>query len=154
LYHRILNQALRRAVRQQLLVRNPAEAVDPPRITRREMNVLDHTQAAQLIKAAEGSRLHMPIFIGLAAGMRRGEILGLRWKDVGLEAAILSVAQSAEQTKTGVAFKTPKTARSRRAIDLPAVLVEALRRHRVLQQAEERLKAGPAWQEHGLVCTQ
>lgn len=151
LYHRILNQALRHAVRQQLLISNPADRVDPPRAIRREMNVLDHTQAAQLIRAAEGTSLHMPIFLGLATGMRRGEILGLRWKDLDLDAAMLSVAQSAEQTKAGVSFKQPKTSRSRRTIDLPAVVVEGLRRHRV-QQAEERLRAGPAYQDHGLVC--
>jgi integrase len=149
-YHRILNQASKHAVRQQLLTRNPADAVDPPRSIRREMNVLDHTQGAQLIHAAEGTELHMPIFLGLATGMRRGEILGLRWKDLDLEAAVLSVAQSAEQTKAGVRMKQPKTSRSRRTIDLPAVVVEALRRHKTAQ-AEERLRAGPARRDHGLI---
>lgn len=67
------------------------------------------------------------------------------------EAATISIARSLEQTRQGIAYKEPKTARSRRVISLPAFAVDALRRHRI-EQAEHRLRVGPAWEDQGLVC--
>ena len=81
------------------------------------------------------------IFLALATGMRRGEILGLRWSDVDLDRRTLTVAQSLEQTKAGLRFKTPKTKRSRRTIALSPSLVEELQAHRA-RQAAERLALG------------
>jgi integrase len=87
----------------------------------------------------------------VTTGLRRGEILGLRWSDVDLTAGIVTVVQSLEQTDEGLRFKSPKTHRSRRSISLPAITIEALRSHRATQ-AKERLALGPARNEHGLVC--
>ena len=70
------------------------------------------------------------IFLALATGLRRGEVLGLRWSDVDLERRTLTVAQSLEQTRAGLAFKAPKTRRSRRTIALSPALVEELQAHR------------------------
>jgi integrase len=81
--------------------------------------------------------------------MRRGEILALRWRDVDLDGAVLSVVRSLEQTKAGLAFKAPKNGKGR-AIALPAATVEALRRHRT-DQAELRLKLGLGRDDDGLV---
>ena len=76
----------------------------------------------------------------------------MRWQDVDLlDAGTISVCRSLEQTRTGLSFKEPKTARSRRVVVLPAFAAEALRRHRI-EQAEHRLRVGPAWEDHGLVC--
>ena len=84
-------------------------------------------------------------------GLRRGELLGLRWQDVDLDAGTLSVRQTVQISRTaGIQFEEPKTEKSRRQVTLPVVLVEALRRHRVAQ-AKERLVAGPDYQDHGLV---
>ncbi len=83
--------------------------------------------------------------------MRRGEILALRWQDVDLDGATLSVCRTLEETRDGLNFKMPKTARSRRTITLPSFAVDALRRHRA-RQAEEKLLAGPAYDDHGLIC--
>ncbi|MCP4377573.1 MAG: site-specific integrase [bacterium] len=93
----------------------------------------------------------MPALLAVTTGLRRGEILGLRWSDVDLAAGTLTVQQSLEQIKDGLRFKSPKTHRSRRSLALPAMTVEALRSHRA-SQAEERLALGVAWEEHGLVC--
>ena len=82
----------------------------------------------------------MPILLAVTTGMRRGEILALRWKDVDLDAGTLAVQQTLEQTRKGLSFKAPKTARSRRTISLPSLTVEALRRHKV-HQAEDRLSS-------------
>lgn len=150
-HHRVLSQALRQAVKWQILAKNPCEAVEAPRPVGREMRILDQSQTAALLRAAEGSWLYMPILLAVTTGMRRGEVLGLSWRDVHLDQADLSVTQSLEQTAAGLALKAPKTPRSRRSISLPALSVEALRRHRTAQN-EERLRAGPSYAAHGLVC--
>jgi integrase len=149
--HRVLHQALRQAVRWQLLVRNPADAVEPPRAPRTEMKVLSEEQTARLLTKATDTDLYMPILLAATTGMRRGEILALTWADVDVKAASLTVTKSLEQTKAGLSVKTPKTAKSRRAIPLPALAAAALRRHRA-QQSQARLRLGSAYQDLGLVC--
>jgi integrase len=150
--HRVLSQALRQAVRLRLITTNPADDVDPPRVARTEMKVLDQAQAAGLLKAAERSSIYVPVLLGVTTGMRRGEILALHWHEVDLDHRSLSVAQTLEETKAGgLVFKIPKTERSRRKIALPAIAVEALRRWRT-RQTEDRLRAGPLWIDHDLVC--
>ena len=90
----------------------------------------------------------------MTTGLRRGELLGLRWQDVDLDGGKLAVRQSLEQTKAGgLAFKQPKTQKGRRVVTLPPIAVEALRRHRA-DQARERLLLGPAYEDHGLVLAQ
>lgn len=149
-HYRLLSQAFRQAVRWQLLARNPCLSVDPPRVPRREMAILDHQQTAQLLKAAEARPEYIAILLALTTGIRRGEILALRWSDVDLDGRTLAVRQTLEQTRGGLNFKQPKTPRSRRTISLPNITVEALRRHRV-EQAEERLRLGPIYMDNDLV---
>lgn len=152
-YHRVLREALQQAVRWQLLVRNPTDAVEPPRVQRQEVQVLDEKQTAYLLRACEGSWLYMPVLLAVTTGMRRGEILALRWRDVDLKAGTATVRQSLEQTNNGLAFKQPKTQKGRRVVVLPALAVDALRRHRIAQ-AKERLLMGPDYQDHDLICAQ
>jgi integrase len=150
--HRVLSQALSRALRLRLIALNPATGVDAPRVARTEMKILDHAQAGSLLmKAAKSSAIYVPVLLAVTTGMRRGEILALHWRDVDLERRSLSVSQTLEETKAGgLVFKTPKTERSRRTISLPALTVEELFRHRA-RQAEDRLRAGPIWVDHDLV---
>ena len=141
-HHRVLSAALRRAVRLQLIYRNPAEAADTPRPPKiRDMNVLNLNESAHLLNAIQHRRLYIIVFLALSTGMRRSEILGLRWRDVDLDGGFLRVTQTLQQTKDGVSFQPPKTDSSRRKIALPGVAVEALRRHKITQ-SEERLAAG------------
>jgi len=149
-HHRVLREALQQAVRWQLLARNPADAVEPPRPERREMKALDADDTRRLLAAAEDSRLYTPILLAVTTGMRRGEILGLLWQDVDLNAATATVCRSLQQVRGKVSFKQPKTARSRRLVTLPALAVDALIRHKA-RQAEIRLQLGPAYDDHGLV---
>jgi integrase len=150
-FHRLLHKALAQAVKWQLLARNPVDAVEPPRAERQEMRALDEDETARLLGLLEGNRLYIPALLAVTTGLRRGEILGLRWGDVDLAAGTLTVQQPLEQTKDGLRFKSPKTHRSRRSLALPAMAIEGLRSHRA-SQAEERLALGAAWKEHGLVC--
>lgn len=148
--HRVLRTALNQAVKWQMLARNPADAVEAPRAPRREMRALDEDGTSRLLASFERSRLYAPILLAVTTGLRRGELLGLRWQDVNLDGAQLAICQALEQTKAGLAFKQPKTQRSRRTVALPQLAVEALRRHKA-QQAAERLAIGPAYQDNGLV---
>jgi integrase len=104
------------------------------------------------LRAAEGTLLHLPVLVAVTTGLRRGELLGLRWSDLDLKAGTLTVNQSIERIKGKVAFKAPKTNKSRRSITLPAVTVQALQEYRAAQ-AEERLKLGLGRDPRGLVFT-
>ncbi len=83
-------------------------------------------------------------------GLRRGELLGLRWEDVDLAAGTLSVEQQLVLVKGRMEFQRPKTALSRRTVSVPASVVKELRAHRA-RQAQEKLLLGEAYQDHGLV---
>ncbi len=117
-YHRILRQALQHAVKWRLLAVNPCDLVEPPRAQRKEIRALDNAETASLLRLAQGKRLYYPILLGLSTGMRRGEVCALRWKNVDLNKGLLRVVESLEQTKGGLTFKTPKSAKGRRSIAL------------------------------------
>jgi integrase len=138
--HRVLRQALQQAVRWDLLSRNPADAVRPPKAERKELNVLDADAAAGLIEAARGSTLFIPILLGIGCGLRRGEIAALRWRSIDLARSQISVVASAEQTRDAVREKSPKSGIGR-AVTLPTLVARELRQHRT-RQAEAFLRLG------------
>jgi integrase len=150
--HVVLKSALSRAVEQQLLARNPADILSKrlPKDERKEMVTLAPEQSAQFLESIKDSRTYWPVLIAFATGMRRGEVLALRWKNLDLDRKKLRVIQSLEQTKNGLRFKDTKTSKVR-AIDLPAYAVEELRRLK-RQQAEELLALGIRQTGDTLVC--
>jgi integrase len=150
--HRILRTALSRAVEQQVIVRNPADAFKKrlPKIERRTLMTLTAEQSVRLLEAIAHSRVYWPVLLALSTGMRRGEVLAVRWKNVDLERGTLRVMESLERTKTGIRFKPPKTGRHR-VITLPAYAVEDLRRLK-RQQAEELLALGVRPTGDTLLC--
>lgn len=152
--HRILRSALTRAVEQQVIARNPTDPFRKrlPKIERRELLTLTTEQAVQLLEAIKHTRTYLPSLIALATGMRRGEILALRWKNVDLDGATVRVVESIEQTKVGLRFKAPKTEKTR-AIALPAFLVDELRRLKA-EQAEGLARLGVRQDGQTLVCGQ
>ena len=149
-FHRVLHRALAQAVRWQLLARNPANAVEPPRPERKAMRALDHHEARELLERLAGTNLHVPVMVAVSTGLRRGEFLALKWQHVDLDNGTLVVCSALEQTKAGVRFKRPKTSRGSRTIDVPSLVVEALRAHK-REQAQVRLRLGPAFQNNDLV---
>lgn len=148
--HRVLHEALAVAVRLQLIPSNPADAVRPPRPVRPEMKVLTEAETGAILKAAQGTPLYYPILIAATTGLRRGELLGLRWGDVDLETGTVSVRQSLQCTSRGLAFTNPKTTKSRRTVALPPLATKALKEHRAAQ-SQERLLRGREWVDHDLV---
>ena len=139
--HRCLHKALIVAVEWNLLARNPAAIAKPPKVQAREIEIITVEQAQKLLRCLRGRALYPIIMLALATGMRRGELLALRWCDVDLDAGTAQVARSLEQTKAGLRFKEPKTKHGRRSIKLSASVVAELKAH-WKQQQERRLKLG------------
>lgn len=151
--HVIIHEALKYAVKWGLVGRNVADAVEPPKVRRKEMRALTPAEAARLLAVAKDDRLYALYLLAVTTGMRQGELLGLRWQDLDLERATLSVRQALHRVSGKPVFEGPKTERSRRSIALPASVVAALRRHRT-QQAREKLMLGQDYDDHGLVFCQ
>ena len=138
----VLAVALNRAKKQQIISFNPCEYVDAPRIERREMRSLDATAAGAYIQAfSTDPDMGAAIVLAIGSGLRRGELLALRWSDVDLEGSTLRVNRALEciaivdpanpeKRTPELRFKEPKTTGSRRSIPLPRFAVERLRQHR------------------------
>jgi integrase len=151
--HRVLHRAFRQAQRWGLVEQNVVEFVDPPMPHRREMHSLSPEQASRFLFAARKDRLEALYVLAITTGMRQGELLGLRWRDVDLEQARLRVTGSLQYLPgQGLAITSPKTARSRRQVMLSSIAVQAMERRRQAQ-AQERTRSGKKWQDHNLVFT-
>jgi integrase len=139
--HKLLHRVLADAVKNGTLARNVAEVRRPPRIEATETKILTPEQITDVLTKLEHHRLLPVVSLALATGMRRGELLGLQWGDVELDAGTLRVERSLEETKAGLRFKSPKTRRGRRNISLPPDAVTMLRAYKV-KQLELRLVLG------------
>ena len=150
--HAILRNALEHAVRDDVLARNVARQVQmaTPQETEPEPLTLD--EARRLLDAAARTRLHAAVALSLALGLRRGEVLGLRWIDLDLDRQVLQIRQTLQYHDGALHTAAPKTRRSRRTIPLPSAIIELLQAHRD-RQAGERTAVGSDWQQHGLVFT-
>lgn len=137
LVHRVLGQALKWAV----IGNNPVTAAAPPRVQRTEIAILSPEEIRAVLDALRGRAIYPVAVIGLATGMRRGEIAALRWADIDLDSGKIRVDRSLEQTNAGLAFKAPKTKAGRRTISIPPSVGAELRNHWRRQQ-ERRLALG------------
>ena len=145
--HVTLHKALKQAVMDGLIPRNVADAVKAPQALKKEVKPLTPTQVRSLLSAASGDRLEALYVVAVHTGLRQGELLGLKWGDVNLEAGTLSVQRSLDTDGT---FTPPKRNKSRRTVKLTAQAVEALESHKVAQN-EERLRLGSLWADHELI---
>jgi integrase len=128
--HRILSKALREGMRHDLVLKNVAAIQRAPKVTTDEMAILAPEQVAELPAQLEGQALAAPALVALFTGMRRGEILALRWGNVDVAGKVIRVRESLEATKAGLRFKPPKSKAGIRDITLPAIVVETLQAHR------------------------
>jgi integrase len=158
--HTILHRAFKDAVRWGRITVSPADSADPPRLSasrKKEVTVWPASTVRHFFeRAAEEGDLNLPLWTLLATtGMRRGEALGLRWSDRGLDRVDgqASIRQTVICVNHEVQFGSPKTAKGRRAVALDSGTVKALRSHRTLQ-VELRLQIGENWQDHDLVFCQ
>lgn len=149
--HAVLHTALEQAVKWGLVMRNVADLVDAPHMRRKEMLVLNANHARTFLATAQGDRLEALYTMALTTGMREGELLALRWRDLDLEASHVQVRNTLQKLPGEPPVIAPaKTDYSRRKIMLSDATVEALRRHRTRQMAE-RLALGSAWEDWELV---
>lgn len=149
--HNNLRKALGQAVKAQLIPRNPADLVDPPKVDRYEAQTLAPEQAQKLIAACVGTEIHLPVLLALTLGLRRGEALGLQWSDVDLASKTVTVRHSATFAKGGLTLGSTKTKNSRRTLMIPEVLQEALEAT-LEKQAHEAKQFGPGYNPYNLVC--
>jgi integrase len=148
--HATVRRALADATRWNLTARNVALQASPPSPARPEMRTWTAEQLRQFLEHVADDRLSAMWLLAASTGMRRGEVVGLRWADVDLDAARLAVRQTRVTVGHQVHVNEPKTAKGRRSIALDPATVEALRGHR-RQQLAERLAWGPSWADSGLV---
>ncbi|HZQ79892.1 MAG TPA: site-specific integrase [Acidimicrobiia bacterium] len=150
--HGTLHKALDDAVRWGRIARNPAALADPPKGASPEMRIWTAEQLRAFLDHVRTDRLVAAWQLLATTGMRRGELLGLRWLDVDLDDGFLAVRQTRVSVDYEVAVGTPKTERGNRTVALDPATVAVLREHRA-RQLEERLAWGPAWTDTGLVFT-
>jgi integrase len=151
--HVVLRKALKDAEVMGLVSRNVAASVKPPAGGGREMNTWSSEELRDFLAAIEGHPLEMGFRLLAATGLRRGEVLGLRWRDVDFDLAQLSVANTITELGAEVVMGPPKTAKSRRMVYLDRRTLATLREHRQ-RQRQQRLAAGPSWDSaHDWVLT-
>ena len=172
---RTLNKALNDAVRRRRLPRNPVSLANTPRYDPPEFEPLTVEEARCILAAAEDEPNGVAFMLAISLGLRRGEVLGLSWSDVDLDAGRLNVrrqlerrnwrhgcadsdrcderpSRCPERVDGGLVLAELKTKQSRRTLPLPAPLLVALRKHRQ-RQREARIHAGTVWRDSGLVFT-
>lgn len=148
-----LKAATKYAVENDLIGRDPLMGVKRPRAQSPTMPVWTPEQAKAFLSATKDDRLYAAFALLLGRGMRRGEVAGLRWEHVDLDAGTLRIAETRVLLDGGQAVESvPKTDAGARTIDIDANLVAIVRRHHA-QQGQERLRAGEAWQEGRYVFT-
>jgi integrase len=138
--HGILHRALEQAVKWGIAPRNVCKATTPPKPNPEEIRPLDSEQAKRSLEASRGDRLEALYVLAVTAGLRVGELLGLKWEDVDLDTGVLRVRRTRSQAKTGPTFTAPKNGKGRQ-LRLTRRAVEVLKSHKVAQNTE-RLKAG------------
>jgi integrase len=159
-YHSVLHNALSMAVKWGLVSKNVCDLVTPPRKERYEIKPLTVEQAQTLLAAARGHKWEALFTLALATGMRRGELIALKWQDINFKTGTLQVVRVLTRVPTKMPNREhvyieaePKTQKSRRSVIIAPFALEALKEHRV-RQLEAKLKAGASWEEHDYVyCT-
>jgi len=147
-----LRTAFKQATRWGLIVRNPVDAVDGPKVERFEIRPFTPDEARQFLSAIRGERLESLYSVALTMGLRQGEALGLRWQDVDLDLGNLRINKQLQRINGKFQLVEPKTPRSRRTLALPGSIVVGLREHRN-RQLKERVVAGERWEASDLVFT-
>ena len=158
--HNVLHKALDTAMRWGLVARNVCDLVSPPRAKRFEMKPLSTEEVYLFLRAAHGHYLEALFALALATGMRRGELMGLKWQDINMETSTVQIRRILTRVPSKLKGEgesyveaEPKTQKSRRNVVIAAFALDSLKRHRI-RQLETKLKAGPLWKEHDYVfCT-
>lgn len=150
LAHSVIREALQHAFEMNMVPRNVADATKPPRAVRPQVKVWDAEDARAFLDAADDDAFAPLWLMALVTGMRRGELIGLRWQDVDLQRAVLHVRHTLMVVKGERGLREPKTKSGRRTIALSPACVAALKEHRIRQNAR-RLRMGADWHDRDAV---
>ena len=148
--YKLIRNALGDAYRMELVTRNVATQVKAPPLSSQRRTGLDLAEAKRLLRVIDGERLEALYVLALMTGLRRGELLALRWEDIDLGSRHLHVRRALQRVDGKLQMAAPKTSSSRRTVVLSRVAVRYLQEHKKRQDAERRALGG-AWREHGLV---
>ncbi len=152
-HHTLIHKALQDAVKWQIIARNPSDSVESPKVIRTEKAIYTKEQIKAFLETAKGTAYYLPILLCIATGMRRNEVLALWWSDYDAETGYIYLNRAFEQTKSGLIYKEPKTAKSRRAICLPPMI----RKDIMVQKEQQKInlaKYGEKYHDSDLICTQ
>jgi integrase len=151
--HSIVHSSLETAIDMELLVKNPSNKIILPKRESLELKVWNEQEISSFLNIAKRDRYFIVYHLGLSTGMRRGEILGLRWKDIDLDKRELQVKQTL--SKDGKMFlPKPKTKASRRIINLPEKTIQSLKKLKRRAENEKKLAGGSYTDYDLVVCTQ
>lgn len=148
--HGILRNALNQAVRWNYIQRNPAALVDGPRVAQQEIQPFSRDEAQRFLEAIKDDRLEALYAVALTMGLRQGEALGLRWRDIDLDLGYIRLSRQLQRINHKYELVELKTARSRRVLAVPAAIVDRLRKHKNGQD-RERERAALRWHDKDLV---
>jgi len=153
-HHATLHAALKIAVQWGVLIRNPVDAVNPPRFQRPQINTMTEDDIHTFLEAAKATSYYSLFYLAIYTGMRRSELLALRWCDVDLLLCQISVTRTLHRLRDGrMVFRQPKTAKGRRLITLPPSAALVLKEHKDERMAE-RLLLGVLVSDDNLVFSQ
>jgi integrase len=148
LVHAVLHRAFKQAVKLGMVPRNVCDAVEAPRVARKEVQALTGEQVAKLFRAAGGDRMEALYVVAVASGLRMGELFGLDWPDVDLDGGALTVRRALSEVNGKLTLAEPKTNKSRRRVELPSIAVDALFEHRKRMVAEGNHARGYVFCNH------
>lgn len=154
-HHRLLRKALQDAMQWQLIKNNPADYMESPKTKRYKAKVLDVDEIKKLLEALEGDRLEVPITLMLFLGLRRGELLALKWSDIDYKNKTITIQRNlvrAGEDGTELIIKDPKTEESIRTIPISDNVLALLKKQE-LKQKENKLKLGPYYKDSDFVFT-
>ncbi|MBY3590590.1 site-specific integrase [Rhizobium bangladeshense] len=149
---RVMLSAFEQAVKWDLLKKNPVALTKPPKVEKKPMEAFNASQTGLMLDELRKSRVFMAALLAALCGLRRGEIVALRWRDVDFANGTVAIRESAEQVGTLVRYKETKSGKSR-SVALSSTVLEELKRHR-LSQAEEQLKIGIRPDENSFIIAQ
>lgn len=150
LIHAVLHKALKHALKQGVIGRNPTDAVNRPKFRRKEMLTLSDSQVRTLLLVVKDTRFEALFWIAVSTGLRQGELLGLRWSDLDWLSRRLHVQRQIQRVTGGLEFTEPKSAAGNRVIVLGQEAIIKLRKHQNIL-IQEKQKAEEKWEEHDLI---
>ncbi len=150
-HHALINGALQAAVKLKILEENPAASIELPKVRKKQVRILSRQELATLFEDLKKTPHYAVVLFTLSTGMRRGEVFGLRWRDVDLDKGIVTINQTLIYTpQTGCVFKDNTKNDKTRTVVIPPLIIELLKKHKV-EQAKQKLQMGPNYTDFDLV---